>query len=74
MATKEDLRIAAATREVRAAVENILRRNGYAGPVEVLSAEIHAAYDGRHWKPAPDTAGYCPNHPSIRKPCPLCRE
>lgn len=60
-----------AEHDVRRAVESILTRSG-CRIAEALGAEIHQAYTGRFdLRPLADT-GYCPNHPSIRKPCGLC--
>lgn len=58
-----------AENEVRDAITGILTRSG-CRIAEALATEIHQAYTGRGWIPLPDI--HCPEHPSIKKPCPLC--
>lgn len=60
-----------ATREVRRAVEGILERSG-CRIAAALTGEIHQAYTGRFDLRPRCSTGYCPNHPSTRKPCGLC--
>lgn len=53
------------------AVERLLDRSG-CRISRALSGEIHQIYAGRFdLRPLADS-GYCPTHPSIRKPCGLC--
>lgn len=64
---------ARAEHEVRQAVEHILARNSCPNP-KAVAAEVHAAYAGRAWKPAPTAPQpeRCLMHPSFEPPCPLC--
>lgn len=55
--------------DVRYAVVGILTRER-CRIADALALEIHQAYTGRGWH-HPVNA-YCPTHPSIMKPCPLC--
>lgn len=55
--------------DVQRAVEAILTRE-HCRIAGALKLEIHQAYTGRGWIPLPDI--HCPEHPSIKKPCPLC--
>lgn len=60
-----------AEREARSAVERVLDRSG-CRISQALSGEIHQVYAGRFdLRPLAGT-GYCPNHPSTRRPCGLC--
>jgi hypothetical protein len=60
-----------AERAAQVAVERLLDRSGCRISC-ALSGEVHQIYAGRFdLRPRADS-GYCPNHPSTRKPCGLC--
>lgn len=65
--TAEAERLAAAKDDVNRAVETILLRGG---DPAIQTIEVLQAYLGRGWYPLADP--HCTEHPSIKKPCPLC--